>query len=141
MEIKEIFDFYKQNKLPPILTHEDLDETDRKEINTLFKSIIRRINTKEDKEFISEIIDKLQLLKQFTEYLEHPIYMNEFKDKYGNTYLQARTYVLNEDGKKKWKNSYIGTLKEFPDGIEDKKAIEKGKILLRAKLKSHYKIC
>jgi len=140
MEIKEIFDLYNQGKMPPILNQKGLDETDLNKIKTLFNSIKRRITTKEDKQLISNILDNLQQLKQITEYLEHPIYMNEFKDKYGNAYLQARTYVLNEDGKKKWKNSYIGTLKEFPEGIEDKKAIEKGRLLLREKLKSHYKI-
>ena len=140
MEIKEIFDLYNQGKMPPILNQKGLDETDSIKIKTLFNSIKRRITTKEDKQLISDILDILQQLKQITEYLEHPIYMNEFTDKYGNSYLQARTYILNEDGKKKWINSYIGTLKEFPGGVEDKKAIERGKKLLRMKLLSNYKI-
>jgi hypothetical protein len=140
MELLEIFNFYKEDKLPPILTQEGLDETESNRIKSLFNSILRRINTKEEKQRISEILEILQQLKQIIEYLEHPIYMNEFKDKYGNSYLQARTYVIIENRVKKWINSYIGTLKEFPDGIEDKKAIEKGKKLLREKLKSHYKI-
>ena len=140
MELKEIFDLFIQGKRPPILTQEGLDETDKNKIKALYNRINRRIKEAKGIELISDILEILQQLKQFTEYLEHPIYMNEFKDKYGNAYLQARTYILNEDGKKKWKNSYIGTLKEFPEGVEDKKAIERGKILLRAKLKTHYKI-
>jgi len=140
MDLKEILDLYNQGKLPPILTQEGLDETDKIKIKTLYNLIKRRLNTKQDKQLVSEILDTLQQLKQLTEYLEHPIYMNEFKDKYGNSYLQARTYITDEQGKKKWKNSYIGTIKEFPYGIEDKKAIEKGRSLLREKLKSHYNI-
>ena len=94
----------------------------------------------EDDKFrlVIKVLSKLTKLENYLKWIEHPIHINEFKDKYGNTYLQARTSIKDQVGKTKWVNAYIGTLKDFPNGINDTEASIKGKILIRKKLKKYF---
>ena len=82
------------------------------------------------------LINKLKRIKKF---LNHPIHVNTFKDRYGNVYLQARA-SYNSDGKLKHVSTYIGSLNDFPEGIKSLDAIKKGKSLTRKKLESIYNI-
>ncbi len=87
---------------------------------------------------VTRVLSRLVKLENYLNWIEYPIHINEFKDKYGNTYLQARTSIKDEFGKTKWVNSYIGALKDFPKGINDSEALKKGKTLIRKKLKKYF---
>ena len=87
-----------------------------------------------------ETINLVNRLNRMKKFLNYPVHINEFKDKYGNIYLQARTSIKDEDGKTKWVNSYVGALKDFPDGINSLDALIKGKALLRKKFESLFNI-
>jgi hypothetical protein len=93
-----------------------------------------------DDEFrlVIKVLNKLTKLENYLKWIEHPIYINDFKDKYGNTYLQARTSIKDHLGKTKWVSAYIGTLKDYPKGINDIEASKKGKTLIRKKLKKYF---
>jgi hypothetical protein len=87
-----------------------------------------------------ETINLVNRLKRIKKFLNYPIHINEYKDKYGNVYLQARTSIRDNSNKKKWVSSYVGALKDFPDGINSLDALIKGKALLRKKIESLYDI-
>jgi hypothetical protein len=70
-------------------------------------------------------------------FLKHPIHLNTFKDKYGNTYIQART-TKEIGGKLKWFNGYVGSLVDYPKGVDDKNAIAKGHAIVRRKMAEHF---
>jgi hypothetical protein len=84
-------------------------------------------------------INLFNKLKRIKKFLKHPIHINTYKDKYGNVYLQARA-AYNSDGKVKYANTYVGTLNDFPEGINSSDAMKKGKTLTRKKLESIYNI-
>jgi len=70
-------------------------------------------------------------------FLKHPIHLNTYKDKYGNTYIQART-TKEIGGKLKWFNGYVGSLVDYPKGVDDKNAIAKGHAIVRRKMAEHF---
>ena len=78
-------------------------------------------------------------LKRIRKFLNHPIHVNIYKDKYGNKYLQARSSYTS-DGKLKQVNAYVGSLNDFPEGTKSLDAMKKGKILIRKKLEPIYNI-
>jgi hypothetical protein len=84
----------------------------------------------------NNLFNKLKRIKKF---LNHPINLNIYKDKYGNKYLQARSSYTS-DGKLKQVNGYVGSLNDFPEGVKSLDAMKKGKILIRRKLESVYNI-
>lgn len=94
---------------------------------------------KTDSIVIYHSLQRLSKLENYEKFLNHPIHINEFKDKYGNVFLQARA-SYNMEGKIKYLNAYVGALGDYTKGNKDKAAIRKGKTLLRAKLKDIYKI-
>ena len=89
--------------------------------------------------FLEATINMISIMK-YIKWMEHPIHINEYKDKYGNVYLQARTSIKDKSNKKKWVNAYVGSLKEYPKGVLDAYAIKKGKGLIRQKLKKYFEI-
>jgi len=137
MQIITLLNLYKSGKLKEIFSEFNSDENDKKIINGLIISIMRRLNI-EDCETFSELIEAFSQLQKYTELLEHSIRINEYKDAYGNVYLQARTSIKDEIGKTKWVNAYVGTLKEYPGGVNDVNAILKGKLLVRNKIKKYF---
>ena len=84
----------------------------------------------------NNLLNKLKRIKKF---LNHPINLNIYKDKYGNKYLQARSSYTS-DGKLKQVNAYVGSLNDFPEGTKSLDAMKKGKILIRKKLEPIYNI-
>jgi hypothetical protein len=95
---------------------------------------------KDDKSFklAVRLLTRLEKLQAYLSWLEHPIYLNEFKDKYGNVYLQGRTSIKDDDGKTKWISAYVGALSDYPKGVNDPNALRKAKPLIRKKLKKFY---
>jgi hypothetical protein len=121
-------------KLNNKLEHEDIESIE--EIISNLSSIVKPSE-------VNNLIKVLSLLKKLEDYIkwaEHPVHVNEFKNKYGSTYLQARTSIKDEKGKTKWVSAYLGSLSEFPKGVNDPKAIEMAKPLIRKKLKKIYEI-
>ena len=84
----------------------------------------------------NNLLNKLKRIKKF---LNHPINLNIYKDKYDNKYLQARSSYTS-DGKLKQVNAYVGSLNDFPEGTKSLDAMKKGKILIRKKLEPIYNI-
>ncbi len=140
MELEDKFSLIgqiKRNVVPYIL----------KEVNKVLESelydgishqceIVKKyIDNETQPKSIDKLVISLHLLECYHNLLKHPIHINIFKDRYGNQYLQARTTIkVKSTGKNISVNTYVGSVNEFPNGINDSKAIEKGKILLRNKL-------
>lgn len=87
---------------------------------------------------ITAVLVYLETIEQYIRWMDYPIYLNEFKDKKGNRYLQARTSIKDINGKTNWVNAYIGSMKDYPKGINDPSAMEKAKPLVRKKLKKYF---
>ena len=138
MQIVTLLDLYKTGKINKLFSEFNSDESDKKTIDGLILSITRRLGNKADLDKFSELIEFFSQLKKYTELLEHPIRINQYKDKYENIYLQARTSLKDEKGRMKSINAYVGTLKDYPDGVDDKDAIIRGKKLLRNKIKKYF---
>jgi hypothetical protein len=114
-------------------------EGSEKEKIQLVCSGLSELISKNDKLLLAiRALSFLESIDRYQKWVEHPIYLNEFKDKKGNTYLQARTSLKDERGKTKWVNAYIGSLKEYPKGVNDPNAMEKAKPLIRSKLKKYF---
>lgn len=82
---------------------------------------------------ILKVLINLDNLEMYDNILKHPIYINLFRDKNGNQYLQARASI-KVNSKVVWVNAYVGKLSEFHKGVNDPNAISKGKKLVRKKL-------
>ena len=124
-----------------------LDDSVDSEYKTEIKRILNRIRSlvgSDDNEMSNldrvvtsyNLFNKLDRIKKF---LNHPIHINKFKDKYGNVYLQARA-SYNSNGKVKVVNAYVGSIDDFPEGVNSTDAIKKGKTLIRKKLEPIYNI-
>jgi predicted regulator of amino acid metabolism with ACT domain len=117
-------------------------ELEKEEIETINKklSTIKEIISQDRKILyaVIDVLNELEYLKKFKELMEQPVYLNKFNDKYGNTFLQARTSIRDSSGKTKWINGYLGSINKFEKGVNDPSALELGKILIRKKLKKYY---
>ena len=89
---------------------------------------------------IKHLFAHLEKLMDYSIILNQKIYVNSFSDKYGNTFLQARSYLKNPDGKGKWITAYLGSTQNFQNGDQDVKALAKAKELIWEKMKSIFKI-
>lgn len=85
-----------------------------------------------------EAIKKAERLIQYVNLLRHPIHLNEFKNKNGSVFYQARASIKDQNGKKVWLNGYIGPSHKFYKGIEDPFAIEIGRAAVLKKLRKFY---
>jgi hypothetical protein len=83
---------------------------------------------------VFKLVSKIKDLKSYSDLLRHPVYVNSYSDRYGNTFLQARTSIRDPSGKIRWLNAYLGTIDSFEKGKNDPFALSKGKTLLRKKL-------
>ena len=74
-------------------------------------------------------------------FLKHPVHINEFKDKYGNKFIQARTSLMDKSTKKlKNISAYVGSYTDYPKGIQSPEAILKGRMLARKKLEAFFQL-
>jgi hypothetical protein len=85
-----------------------------------------------------EAVQKVERLIQYANLLRHPIHINEFKDKNGNVFYQARASIKDSNGKKVMLNGYIGPSHKFYKGIEDPEAVEIGRKAVLKKLRNFY---
>jgi hypothetical protein len=117
-------------------------ELEKEEIETIRKKLlsISETITPDRKIFhaVIKVLNELEYLSKVIDLLQHPVHINTFSDKYGNTFLQARTSIRDSNGKTKWINAYLGSTKKFEKGQNDPEALTLGKALIRKKLKPYY---
>ena len=89
-------------------------------------------------DLVLKVFKNLIRIELYDNIFHHPININQFKDKNGNIFLNARASIKQTSGKLKWISAYVGTIKDYPNGVNDKNAYEKGEGLIRKKLISHY---
>jgi hypothetical protein len=142
MDIALLFSSVHNGTTPPIFNQLDykLELDDKDKIASLVSQFPTLIKDDTDFKLITRVLHHLQTLEQYQKWIEHPIYLNEFKDKYDNKYIQARTSIKGADGNTKWISAYIGSLNDYPKGIKDSKAYEKAKPLIRKKLKKYFNL-
>jgi hypothetical protein len=109
------------------------------EVNKLLDKLSNLVETKENCRLIINTINILESLGNIKKLIEQPVNINIFRDKNDNQFLQART-TFNHNGKTKWVNAYVGSIKQYPKGVNDPDAIKKGQILIRQKIKSYFGI-
>jgi hypothetical protein len=124
---------------PPIFNNLDykLEQEEKIQIEGIL-SLINKIVEPSDVSKITAVLANLMVLEKYMKWMEHPIYLNEFKNKNGNRYIQGRTSVKEKDGKTKWISAYVGRISEYPKGVNDSNAFSKAKPLIRKKLKKYY---
>ena len=140
-----IFDLFSQAQaggIPPIFNELDIktEFEDLEAIQQLVSKFPKLSGQPQEWERTVRIVHAISSLEHYLRWMEHPIHINEFKDKYGHVYLQSRTSVKDESGKTKWISAYVGSLKEYPKGVEDPQALKKGKSLIRKKIKKYFGI-
>lgn len=87
------------------------------------------------KEFCDKVLRETQL-----EYLKNPsVYLTTLTDKNGNRYLTAKTLFPVAVDKFKEHRYYVGTIKEYPNGVKDERGKMMGKKILKQKLNEKYK--
>jgi hypothetical protein len=149
-DIKTIEDFKRsisdEGEFKDILSDITIGDDYKDKIKNILNRIRELVYSSGDNDGISNIeksyetINLVNRLKRLKRFLNHPIHINEYKDKYGNIYLQSRTTLKGSDGKTKWINAYVGKLKDFPDGANSLDVLIKGKTLLRKKIEPLYNI-
>ena len=117
-----------------------LETTEKEQVETIFSEFSKLAKSGKNVHIIAKAVVFFESLENFQKWVEHPIYINEFKDKKGNKYLQGRTSIKNVKGKTTWVSAYIGSMKEYPKGVNDPNAMEKAKPLIRMKLKKYFGI-
>jgi len=131
------------------LLHPVYDEIYINEINSILIELqqlskgIFDFESKSKKDCISiyASAERLNKLVTYQNFLKHPIHINEFKDKYGNKFIQARTSLMDKQTKKlKNISAYVGSYTDYPKGIHSPEAILKGKMLVRKKLEAFFQL-
>ncbi len=89
---------------------------------------------------LNGVILNVSKLITYSKILNQKVYVNPYSDKYGNTFLQARTSVKDSFGKTKWISAYLGSIQNFEKGEKDPFALEKGKEVIREKLSAFYQL-
>lgn len=138
-DISTLFMSVHDGTIPSVFSNLDykLEQDEKNQIESLL-SLIKKIVSQSDVAKITAVLANLTTLEQYIKWMEHPVYLNEFKDKNGNRYIQGRTSIKGTDGKTKWISAYIGSLNEYPKGVTDPNALRKAKPLIRKKLKPYY---
>lgn len=100
---------------------------------------------KEEKEYesfraIHRLSCQVEKLIDYSKILNQKVYLSSYSDKYGNSFLQARTSLKDAFGKTKWVSAYLGSIQNFEKGDKDPIALKKGKELIREKLRAFYKL-
>lgn len=142
MNYIETLESVKSGNTPSFFEYLDrqLEMEEREQLKTIVSEFPKLLKTKESIRIVMLAINYLEILENYQKWISHPIYLNEFKDKYGNKYLQARTSIKDKKGKTKWINAYVGSLNDYPKGINDPLALAKAKPLLRKKLKKYFEL-
>jgi hypothetical protein len=107
-------------------------------VEELVSQFPKLIKSKDEFMLVVRVLASLSSLEKYIQWAEYPIHINEFKDKYGNRYLQARTSIKGENGKTKWISAYVGSVSDFPKGTQDPAAFDKARPLIRKKLKKFF---
>jgi hypothetical protein len=123
------------NGLDPIQEKEQVED-----INTHLLELTKLVEKNDNFKLAVNLVNHLTYLEKYIKLLAQPIRINQFKDKNNNIFLQARTTMKDTSGNTKWVNAYVGTLKDYPKGVNDSEAIKKGQILIRQKIKGHFGI-
>ena len=110
------------------------------DIDAQLTELAKLVESKENIQNAIRLITRLRTLDNYYNLLSHTVHINEFKYKYNNVFLHARTTIKDKLGKTKWVTAYVGTLKDYPTGVNDVEAIKKGQILIRQKIKGHFGI-
>ena len=143
MDISTLLQSVHTGTLPPIFKGLDykLENEDRERIESIIQEFPKLVSIEDGTlQLVISVLDRLQALERHIKWMKHPIYLNEFKDKYDNKYIQARTSLKGADGKTKWISAYIGSINEYPNGVNDVRAMDKAKPLIRKKLKKYFEI-
>jgi virulence-associated protein VapD len=135
--------YLSEGRTPSLFSQLDEKEDDYiiEKINRVYDSIKKVL----EKDLISNFkimigaVVAFDNLDNIYTFINHPIHLNVFKNKSGNTYLQART-TIKENNKVKWISAYVGPANEYIKGVEDPFALRKGTTLIRKKLIKHYRI-
>ncbi len=109
------------------------------------KSMIDKLNLAEStlqelfhnselRKIILSAITSFEVIGDIENLVNYRVYLNEYSNKYGKKYIQARASYQNKSGKKVWVNAYVGPLENFKGELKDPEAIKLGKKLIRKKL-------
>ena len=149
-DIKTIEDFKHsisdEGEYKDLLSDITVDDEYKDKIKNALNRIRELVYSSGDDDGISnveksyETINLVNRLKRIKKFLNHPMYISEYKNKNGKVYIQSKTAVKDKTGKTKWISAYVGTLKDFPDGINSSDALIKGKALMRKKIESLFNI-
>ena len=123
---KELHDFLKKKKEDEKEDEKEHEKKEEKEYDS-FRAI-HRLSCQ-----VEKLIDYSKILNQ-------KVYLSSYSDKYGNSFLQARTSLKDAFGKTKWISAYLGSIQNFDKGDKDPIALKKGKELIREKLRAFYKL-
>lgn len=123
--------------LPSNLLDEFNPETEGDLLNILkvaSEFLKQKFRNKETRALVLDLFQAYSCIDSVERLLSYSVYINEFSNKNGKKYLQARTSYINAKGKKSWLNAYIGAIENFPKGTKDPIAFKLGKELIRKKL-------
>ena len=142
MDITNLLTKVYTGTLPPVFKNLDIkaEINDLQTVENLISEFPKLMDNDKNFKLVFRVLSYLEKLDSYLKWMEHPIYLNEFKDKYGNIYIQGRTSIKGQDGKTKWISAYIGGINDYPKGIKDSDALNKAKPLIRKKLKKYYDI-
>ena len=98
-----------------------------KEMRAIFRG-------KEARAILIKSLEALSQIEAIEALINQKVYLNEYSNKNGNKYIQARTSISKPDGKTSWLNAYVGPLENFKLGTKDPEALKIGKELIRKKL-------
>jgi hypothetical protein len=137
--------YFNQDLLSPVYDEEYIQN-----INGLLLELKSLISNPEpgiankDKYALNLVIKSnhiITILEEYMRFLKHPVHINEFKDKYGNKFIQARTSLMDKSTKKlKNISAYVGSYTDYPKGIQSPEAILKGRMLARKKLEAFFQL-
>ena len=145
-EKKQIEDFEyrtsENGEFKDIFSDETISDEYKDKIRDIFKEIKQSVANPSNEGGFEKILHILRLfdkLNRFKKFLKQDIYLNRFKDKNGNVYIQART-SLKVNGEQKWISAYLGSLNDYPDGLNSLELLYKGKNLIRKKIEPYFNI-
>jgi hypothetical protein len=115
---------------------EELDRIHLDKIRAIcdrFRDLFSDKKLREKRQEFVDFLEQIDTLLSYEKIISKGLYINEYKDKYGNKYLQARTSIKVK-GKTKWVAAYLGSKEQYPKGINDPIALKNGKHLILEKL-------
>lgn len=88
-------------------------------------------------DYVFNVFEKVERLIEFGRMLYQPIYLNIYKDKYDNEFIQARTSVLTDNGRV-YVAAYVGSPNVYKEGINDEEAMMRGRKALYKKMRKYF---